>query len=72
MKFTEPEVQESFNLLRDEGMFRPIAFSLNGELRYDVYDPSVKMFLEDCWELHKLVFFLTDLIWKKIRCSHYR
>ncbi len=67
MKFTEPEVQESFNLLRDEGMFRPIAFSLNGELRYDVYDPSVKMFLEDCWELHKLVFFLTDLIWKKIR-----
>ncbi len=48
-------------------MLRPIAFSPNGEERYDVNDSSVKMFLEDCWELYGIVFFLTDLIWKKIR-----
>ena len=67
MKFTESEVQDAFKLLRDEGMLRPITFSLNGELRYDVYDPSVKMFLEDCWKLYKLVYVITDVIWNKIR-----
>ncbi|HEY7083054.1 MAG TPA: hypothetical protein VH500_25455 [Nitrososphaeraceae archaeon] len=67
INFTKPEVQDAIELLRDEGMLRPIAFSPNGEERYDVYDSSVKMFLEGCWELYTLVFFLTDLIWKKIR-----
>jgi DNA-binding PadR family transcriptional regulator len=67
INFTKPEVQDAVEFLRYEGMLRPIAFSPNGEERYDVNDPSVKIFLEDCWELYGIVFFLTDLIWKKIR-----
>ena len=72
IKFRKPEVQDAVELLRDEGMLRPIAFSPNGELRYDVNNPSVKKFLEDCWELYRIVYSLTELIWKKIRASNNR
>ena len=67
INFTQPEVQDAFELLLNEGMLRPMAFSPNGEERYDVYDSSVKKFLEGCWGLYNLVYSLTDLIWNKVR-----
>lgn len=66
------EVQKTFELLRSEGMIRFVAFSRNGDngdIRYDVYDQSVKVFLEDCWELYSEVYSITELIWKKLRGS---
>lgn len=67
VNFTKPEVQDAVELLCYEGMLRPIAFSPNGEERYDVYDQSVRVFLEDCWELYNEVYSMTELIWKKLR-----
>jgi hypothetical protein len=72
INFTEQEVQNLFNSLRDENkdpMIRVVAFDHNGEPRYDVSDPILKELLDDCWDIYNLVYSITEMTWKCVRKS---
>ena len=47
---TEEEIQKSADLLLNERCLKKITVS-GGEIRYDLFEPSLKAFFEACWDL---------------------
>jgi hypothetical protein len=56
-----------FELLRNEGILRPINPAYDDELRYEISDPQLEGFLEGCWHIYHMVYNITDAIWSRIR-----
>lgn len=67
IKFTKDEIQDIFRMLRDEGILRPISVNYNNELRYEISDPQLEGFLEECGHIYHMVYNMTDAIWSRIR-----
>jgi hypothetical protein len=47
---TEEEIQKSVGLLLNERCLKKITVS-DGEIRYNLFEPSLKAFFEACWDL---------------------
>jgi hypothetical protein len=69
INFTEEEVQDMFESLRDEKdpILRAIAFDHDGEPRYDISDPSLRKLLDTYWKIYNAAYFVIQTIWKCVR-----
>ena len=67
INFTHSEVQHVFNLLQNEGILQPIKIMYHGELRYEIRDPMLVDFLDDCALLYHSARRSIEIIWKHIR-----
>ena len=67
INFTHAEVQHVFNLLQNEGILQPIKIMYHGELRYEIRDPMLVDFLDDCALLYHSARRSIEIIWKHIR-----
>jgi hypothetical protein len=56
--YTELEVQEAINSLRDDDIIKPIHEVFPGELRYDIVDNSLKHLIFGVWLVHIIDFHL--------------
>jgi DNA-binding PadR family transcriptional regulator len=67
INFTHSEVQHVFNLLQNEGILQAIKIMYHGELRYEIRDPILVDFLDDCAMLYRRARESIEEIWKHIR-----
>jgi hypothetical protein len=63
---SQPEVEEYFHLLEQEGVIKRILV-FHDESRYDLVDKDLRLFLKDCWVVHGIACIVMHDIWKLVR-----